>query len=265
MNRKEVLESIALKKKFCKDCGIPISVYDNPYFYQRLQILDPIYNGIKKFMMFCSELEQFENEQEYFAYYNQVKDSVIDSIKSKDAYLKFIQGTYEVHTVYDKRNLYVEDNNEKAFISIDMKKANFSALNHYSDDIFDHCNCWEEFISRFTNNNHIISSKYIRQVIMGACNPGKQIQYERFLMSKLLNHIVESLPMAKVFSLGDDEIILSVGNGCGFSFNELKRVILDCHDQIGRLVTAKVFNLEKINGTNGWAKFLHIWVFPSVL
>lgn len=254
MDRDYVLQSIILKKRFCKDCNIPISVYDNPYFYQRLCALEPIYHGIERFKTFCDELAEYDNEQDYFEYYNAVKDKVITAIKENPAYQEFNSEIFTASTPFNKRNLYIDDNDGKAFISIDMKKANFSALQFYDPDIFDYCSTWEEFIGLFTDNEHIINSKYIRQVIFGACNPGHQVKYERYLMAKLANHITVNLGNAPVLSLGEDEIILRVVPHCGYSLNEVKEVVKSCPDHIGNLVRVEMFNLYKIPGTTGWTK-----------
>lgn len=55
MIKEEVLNSIQLKKRFCKDCGLPIVVFDNPYFMERLQTLDPLFSCVEKFNRFCNE------------------------------------------------------------------------------------------------------------------------------------------------------------------------------------------------------------------
>lgn len=89
MTREEVLNSIQLKKRFCKDCNIPITVFDNPYFYERLAALDTIFNCVKQFNLFCAEMQQFDNEQDYFEYYNSVKDRMISDIKGNQAYQYF--------------------------------------------------------------------------------------------------------------------------------------------------------------------------------
>ena len=38
--KEQVLNSIALKKRFCKNCNLPIDLFDEPYFSERLEILD---------------------------------------------------------------------------------------------------------------------------------------------------------------------------------------------------------------------------------
>lgn len=254
MNKEMVLESIKLKKKFCKDCNIPITVFDNPYFYQRLCTLEPVYNGIDKFDIFCEELECYRNEQEYFEHYNVVKEKIIDALSNNTAFQRFLQDSFDAATGYPERNIYIEDNDTQVFISIDMKKANFSALHHYDPEIFNRCETWEEYVGSFTDDRHIIGSKYIRQVVMGACNPKKQIRYEKWLMSNLLKYIVKCHPSVNVFSLGSDEIILHCDPGCGLSFNDLLETIRNEPSRIGSLVRINTFNLFKINGTNGWLK-----------
>jgi hypothetical protein len=89
---------------------------------------------------------------------------------------------------------------------------------------------------------------------MGACNPKKQIQYEKYLMACLLTHIVKEHPTANVFSLGSDEIILSVEGGCGFTLNALQETIKNEPSGIGKLVKVEAFNLFKVLGTSGWLK-----------
>lgn len=259
MTKEEIMSSISLKKRFCRDCNLPIAVFDNPYFSERLQTIDVIFDCVNKFEVFCTELQDFVNEQDYFEYYNKIKDCVINYIKSHDEYNTFINKNYSIeHIPASKKNIYTEDNDSREFISIDMKKSNFSSMKHYSAAIFDNAENWEQFITRFTDNQHIINSKYIRQVIFGGCNPKKQIRYEYHLMNILCNHLMNKIPNISVFSLGEDEIIIEApykyGVGCGFSLRELKQVINNCPLNIGQLVGVKIFELYKIKNTNGYMK-----------
>lgn len=264
MKREEILNSIQLKKRFCKDCNLPITLFDNPYFYERLSALDIIYDCVSKFKLFCQELQHFNCEQDYFEYYNSVKDNMINDIKSNPAYHNFLDDedvrdilrySYMKQDVTNN-NLYVEQNEDKTFISIDMKKANFSALNFYSKDIFN-CNTWEDYVGRFTDSQHIKNSKYIRQVVLGACNPKRQVNYEKSLMTKLYLHIKETLndETFKVYSLGTDEIVISIDN-FHYPLNKLKEIISNCPLGIGTLVRVEMFDLQKA-GNYGWLKVIY--------
>jgi hypothetical protein len=262
MTREEVLQFTGLKKRFCKDCNLPINLFDEPYFTQRLKALDVQFDCVKKFDTFCADLEKYDTEQEYFEYYNTVKDSVINMIKDNTEYMKFLNDDFADVRVVTKnitlgnKNLYIEGNQDKTFISIDMKKANFSALRHYSPAIFKNVETWEQYIGFFTPSEHIRNSKYIRQVILGACNPKRQITYERYLMTMLYLHIKNELDgKVSFYSLGNDEIIISVA-GTSVSAKEIKAAIATCPQKIGELVRFEMFDLQKV-GDYGWMKVIY--------
>lgn len=254
MERIEIMNSIALKKRFCKDCNIPITVFDNPYFYERLCALDIEFGCVDKFEDFCWELKKFNNEQDYFEYYNKVKEEVIEYIKNNKKFIEFSNENIQINPKYPKRNLYIEENNDRTFISLDMKKANFSALHYYSPSIFKDCSSWEAFMRTFTDCEHIINSKYIRQVIMGACNPKKQITYEKFLMNELVKELAKEIETLYVFSLGEDEIILYTED-CGYTMSKFYRVLEN--NPIGEYIRLTMFDLYKIKGTDGWMKYIY--------
>ena len=261
MTRDEVLNSISLKKRFTKDCNLPIAIFDNPYFYERLSALDFLENSLAKFDVFCQELEPYACEQDYFEQYNLIKDSIITDLKENTQFKILNLTQFDFKSEYSRRNVYVEDNDGLIFVSLDMKKANFSALHHWSPSIFNGCHTWEEFIGQYTDKQHIINSKYIRQVIMGACNTKKQIQYERYLMFGLLQDITPYISGSfDVFSLGEDEIILQPKKKIKTEedIEKLEQVI-NCalnDSSIKEYIRVTTFLLEKIKGTDGWVKYI---------
>lgn len=256
MTKQDVLESIALKKRFCKDYNIQMSVYDNPYFYSRLLVMDRVFDCVQKFELFCSELDQFGSEQEYFEEYNRVKEAMISAIRENKDYVEFNHSRIpkKISDV-TKRNLYVETSNNCTFISIDMKQANFSALKYYSEDIFCGCKTWESFVKRFTNIKHIAASKYIRQVVLGALNPSRQIQYETYIMSILCDHIESECNYDdwEPYSLAQDEIIIKVNNDVPGLVDLIREIVSTCDYDIGNLVRVEYFALQKVSDY-GWIK-----------
>lgn len=94
MTKEQVLNSIALKKRFCKNCNLPIDLFDEPYFSERLEILDFQFDCVRKFNEFCVEMEKFEDEQAYFQYYNTIKESVINMIKANSDFNKFLKDDF---------------------------------------------------------------------------------------------------------------------------------------------------------------------------
>lgn len=255
MTRSEVLKNRKLLKRFCKDAGIQINVFHEPYFSQRIEILDPFFKTKEKFDLFVSELESFETVQDYFEYYNKIKDRVIQDIKANPAFQKFNNDSFDCYNEYvskhhySTRDCYKMELDKKQVISIDMKKANFSALRYYDPEIFYHAESWKDFLSRYTDFEHIIQSKYIRQVIMGTCNPKRQVRYEKYLMCQLLD-CIKLHTEVEVFSLSNDELILTMTEP-GLFFKILSIV---SNSKFKDMMKVQLFDLEKLPVTDGWKR-----------
>ena len=270
MNRETVLRSKRLIQRFCKNYNLPIAVYEEPYFTQRLAAIDFLFDCVEKFDVYVEELRDFETEEAYFEYYNKLKDTVITAIQGNSSFRAFDQRMFKAPDCsVGNKNLYTDLNDYASFYSIDMKQANFSALHHFDPDIFSveidgatvTSYTWESYLQNFTQYQHIINSKYIRQVILGACNPGKQIQYESYLMKTLYKHLVETLGPLNVYSINADEIILTVDNPnqeqflkADYSHFDLLRAVKSCPFGIGDLVRVEKFRLKKF-GNAGWLKY----------
>lgn len=247
--------SVKLKERFCKDYKIPINLFQEPYFTERINLYDKVYGTISKYERFINAMKKYSTEQDYFEEYNRTKDVAIDFIKGTEAYQRFNTEDMNKFAVdnrgISKHDIFKPSNDGKLFISIDMVKANFSALSHYDSSIFGGAETWEEFISRFTNNDHIINSKYIRQVILGNCNPKRHITYERYLMSKVLYILENCKYIDNVVFYNDDEIVLDMSN------NFLSRYEFEKFCRMFGLVFPlrfEYFTLHKIGGIDGYAK-----------
>ena len=235
-----------LKERFCKDCNVPLRLFKEPYFTDRLNLYDKYYNTLEKWDTFIKELENYKCEQDYFEEYNRVKDSAISDIKESFGYKQFIEddmNKYAVtHTDLPTKDIFKPSNDGKLFISIDMRKANFSALKNYDSGIFDSVDTWEEFISRYTDNKHIINSKYIRQVILGNCNPKRQVTYEKYLMDGILDYT--------------QKFFIPISNCVFFSKGTIEFLKLCLQKNRAVPVKIEVFTLHKIYGIQGYYKEL---------
>lgn len=250
--------SARAKERFCKDCNIPIRLFQEPYFTNRLTLFDKFYGTLDKWNLFLEELQKYNCEQDYFEEYNRVKDSAILTIKESEAYQRFnaddMNKYHVTHENLPSKDIFKPTNDGKSFISIDMRKANFSSLHHYSADMFG-VNTWEEFISKFTDNQHIINSKYIRQVILGNCNPKRHITYEKYLMDILLTDLLEKhISIERVVFFSNDEIVIDVSD-----MNKSRQVLLAFNiEQYLKDASPKfkveLFTLYKIHGTDGYYK-----------
>lgn len=258
--------SAAAKQRFCKDCNIPLRIFQEPYFSDRIKLYDRFYGTNEKWNLFVSELEKYHCEQDYFEEYNRIKDSAILSIKESSSYKRFNEedmNKYRItHTDLPSRDIFKPSNNEKCFISIDMRKANFSALQSYSSEIFGNADTWEEFIGRYTLNQHIINSKYIRQVILGNCNPKRHITYEKYIMDKVLTYLENYISSSIVVFFSNDEIVIDVSD---FE-EEMNYLLVKCFKgHVNNMIygsdgtipvqfRVELFRLYAINGTEGFYK-----------
>ena len=262
-----------LKHRFCKDANLPINIYEEPFFTKRLELFDSFFGTLEKWEVFQKDLEEagFENEEAYFEEYNRIKEAAINSIKESKTYRQFISDNskFNVPNLNYPTNIYKEENAGEFFISIDMRKANFTALKEYEKrfceeqgSIFNGAETWQDFISQFTNMKHVIQSKYIRQVIMGALNPKRQVTFEKYLMYTYLEELKD---MIEEYDLGvasftNDEIVLT-------GFSEDIDLIYDDPDFVKFMENNKknirfdLFRLDKGNNGIGWRK--HIILLTS--
>ena len=248
----------SIRKRFCKDFNLPIALFDEPYFSERLAVVDKVIPCLSDWENFVSELRSFQTEQDYFEYYNKVKDTAIQHLKDNPAYIRFNNSEPPVISRLNKANLYSETNHDKYFVSIDMRKANFSALRHYDPKIFDNKETWEDWFGQFTDMKHIIRSKYIRQVIMGACNQKRQIQYETKLMLDLYEKLNENLPKElQIFCINSDELV--------YAFTESiadEKELLDIWAKVSGQVSDKdmfrveLFRIESLGNSKGYIKHI---------
>lgn len=264
--------SMKAKERFCKDCNIPIKLFQEPYFTDRLKLYNTFYNTLEKWDRFVKWLNQYNCEQDYFEEYNKVKDNAISFIKESEAYNLF--NTYDFNKFEIKNKglpsdaVFKPSNNGKTFISIDMRKANFSSLKHFGDTIgesmFDNCYSWESFMYLFTLNEHIIESKYIRQVILGNCNPRRHITYEKYLMDQVISLLAEKfngiIDIDKIVSFTNDEIIYEVNPKIYsyFSLEIISHIKKLLYHNIKIPLKIEPFTLYKIQGVDGYIKVIDL-------
>lgn len=153
------------------------------------------------------------------------------------------------------KDIFKTSNNGKLFISIDMRKANFSALKFYNRSIFDNADTWEKFIERYTEDKHIVNSKYIRQVILGYCNPKRQVTYEKYLMGLVLEVLIDELgySASDIAFFSNDEIVIDMGK---YEDCIRKRELIEWQIKgyFNIPFRIELFYLRKITGTNGYYK-----------
>lgn len=278
-----------LKSRFCKDMSLPIKVVKEPYFTHFLELYDPIYGCLAEYEKFKALVEKYGGQNGFMQAYDALKDAAINFLKENEKMKFFSQEEdmqkFAVKNVgYPKSDIFNDTNIGKFFVSIDMKKANFTALHSYDPSIVGYKDTYEEFLRMFTDEDYFVNSKYIRQVIFGNINPKRQSTYEAYLMDQILSDILKKFE-EKGFDTSNlvaffhtDEIVLRVDDkfledketgkeisvGLDSSIQLTKTISSDfvsCLEDIvadycakGVNVRATYFQLRKIGGTKGYVK-----------
>lgn len=253
-----------LNKMFIKTFDLPIKIYQEPYFTSRLILFDPFFDTIKKYASFKQDLDQFGSQDGYMASYQRLQDTMINDIKENLAYIRFNQMNMDLYRITNTglpgKTIYKADNDQKTFLSIDLKQANFNALKHFDPMIFCGHVLWEDFVRFYITKlglnpvSHWEKSKHLRQIIMGHCNPKRQITYEKHIMDQLLTDLRPRLSIkpTDIAFFSNDEIVLYMNdNDDAQDMIQMIQAIAMAH---GLPVKTELFTLHKIPGTGGYYK-----------
>lgn len=179
---------IALRRRFVKDYNLPINVVDSPYFEYYMDLYD--WFPKDEYQNLVNDIdERFGgNINLWLDEYAKIRDEIITTIESSDAYKKFNTCDMnkwaldpELRNLPDT-NIYNQGSVGKTFLSIDLKKANFQALREVGVISGD---SYEDFLSQWTDSEYFKKSKYTRQVIFGKLNPKRTITYEKYMMGEI--------------------------------------------------------------------------------
>lgn len=184
----------SLRTAFVRDLDLPTKAFDSPIFEDRLAILDCYTPCLKSYQDYLHLLDKFHNEDEYFAFRNEIRERAIAHLNSKteiQEFKAFASGLNNLQRGYPKRAVYKEPYIGKYFVSFDIRKGNFTALHHFAPEIFDGYHTYEEWISQFTDIPFIQKSKHFRQSIFGKSNVGDPLmqKYEAYLMNMIIDDI----------------------------------------------------------------------------
>jgi len=251
-----------LKERFCKDMNIPIRVFEEPYFESRLKLYDKQYETVSKYEMFKALVEKFGNEENYLEVYNKLKDSIINFLEETEGMKRFKEVDMNqfkvVNEGFPKNDIYKQTFDGRVFISIDMRKANFTALKHFDKGIVGNCDTYEDFMGMFTDEEYFKQSKYIRQVVFGNQNPKRQTTYEKFLMDSVLTELLKFTKDKKdIVFFSNDEIVVDVTDKTEPEremYSERVQEVLDKQAKQGVYLRQEVFVLRHIPNTDGYVR-----------
>lgn len=241
-----------LVKRFISDLNLPIPVISMDTFYYHLVLYEYDYESLTRYNELINLIKaQFDGDVEKFLkeYYD-TRDNIINAVLENEAYQKFNTADISKYTnknrQFPKSSIYNNENQNKVFISIDLKKANFQTLKHYDSNIVFNANTYEDFIGKFTDLDYIKESKYTRQVVFGKLNPKRHISMEKYYISLIYDFLKISFPFFNNFctcvSVTNDEIIFRVDDDSEVAIGCISDMIND--GRIAEIVSTLGFDVH---------------------
>lgn len=209
-----------MKHRFLDD--YPISIVQEPYFTDRLIYLNREFGCYDEWKEFNKMLnEHFEgNHEKFLEHYAEVRNKMIEDLQNNESIIRFRNEElpkpgFVLSSIKNRlKNIYTHEQNGKMFLSIDMSKANFTALRHYDPNIFDGAKTYYDWVSKYTDIEFIKNTRHTRQVVFGQVKPDRQLKYEQYLMETIYKDLFsENEEFLSIFELVDvksDELIFIV-------------------------------------------------------
>lgn len=249
MLKKDVL------KRFVRDYDLPIKIFSEETFNYLLDLYEDSLGSRTKYNLLVETVSKFESEDKFLSNYYDIRNRVINAVKETEAFNDFNTGSmseYKVESDYPQRNAFNIDNVGKTLVSIDLVKANFQALKYVDKDIVLGCDTYKEFLSKFTDLDYMLNSKYLRQFIFRNLNHKRQMKVEKYLMFNLLNGLLgDRINKEDIISLYTDEIIFELKENREIDLEELTAYI---KNKFSLDVNIEVYKLSRLGDKGYYVK-----------
>jgi len=170
-------------KGFCKIFDISVPDYDHfDYYVDQLSRLNR-YSDIKELISLYEKAEKEVGD--LYEFRMRKSAEIIDFLQSTRAYNDISLDNLIKDYPTSKSFQYEEG---KKYLSIDMKKANWSVLKRYDPPFINELpNSYEELLDKFGMPDVFKKSKSLRQYIFGNINPKRQIKAQRVVMQEIID------------------------------------------------------------------------------
>lgn len=203
--------SKSLADRFIKDYSLPISNINEENFNFQLDFFQDMHNSRTKWEYMCKVIDD-EFDGNIDAFLTSCKDDVdraVDKIKGSEGFERF-NTEKEFCDFKQITGIPTKFNPEtgKTYMSVDLVKANFQALNSYDPEIFGGCHDYTRWLDELDVNSHTSKSKRFREVVFGMCNPSRQITMEKSIVWHI-NEFISSKysQFFTLISANSDELI----------------------------------------------------------
>ena len=219
-------------KGFCKLMDISVPEYEHfDYYINQFSKLEK-WKNIKDLIKIYEEAE--EKYGDLYEFRLKKSSEIINYLKSTRAYNELQDDNLLPDLPTTKNFEYSED---KKYISIDIKKANWIVLKNYDPEFAPELgDSYEDFISKFDVPEIFNHSKQLRQYIFGNINPKRQGKAQRVITQSILNkynHLNLDIACIK-----NDEVIYSFE-----SFDQIEEILTTVDREIFKI---KLFIVKRI-------------------
>jgi hypothetical protein len=221
-------------KGFCKIFDISVPDYDHfDYYIGQLSKLNK-YKDLKELIYLY---EQAEDELgNLYEYRMRKSDEIISFLQNTRAYNEMTLDNLIPDYPISKSFQY---DNTKKYLSIDMRKANWTVLKNYDPPFANELpNTYDDLLDQFEMPQVFKKSKSLRQYIFGNINPRKQAKSQRVIMQRIIDQF-SKLDGINLECIKNDEVIYSYTD-----IEYLKNNVLDKIDNSQFKI--KLFRNEKV-------------------
>lgn len=262
------MDNTAKYIRFTKDYNLPINLFSDEMFdYYRTLYKDFWPTDMEKQME--KEIADCGSVENWLIEYGKLRDKIINTLEESYEYKVFnsfdMSGYVLGKDTWYERSYYTQETDDKTFLSIDLKKANFQALKYVgviNDDTY------ENFIKRMGGSDYFVNSKYLRQVIFGKLNPKRQIKVEKYLLKKVLSVVEYPFAGLRLFSFGTDEIVyehpdeVTLRNMLFINNQNIEKFV---KDELGLDVKAELVKISRLPIVNSHGNTVDAYVRTNLI
>ena len=241
----ELRSSIEVRKKFVEEFEIPIDVFEDPYFSQRLITLNQLYNCRKLWDMFIQEVSSFESFDDYIRFYEFEAAAWKNYFKDAESYITndLIQNSIKNDMIYlpDDENVLTWQDHGKMFIRFSFKDNGYAMMHKMLPEKFT-CETWADMLDDGHHPEHLKYSKeFMKRAFFGFRFRGIQLRYIIFgMIRERMNRLTASRFRYQTM----DELVFQITGIVERS--DINRILDDIPNQFGETVDVDIIQVQAI-------------------
>ena len=212
----QVLEfqTLAIKRSIVKDWGLPIKLFDAPYWDYFLDLYRQHF-GLGSILDSVREaIDAAGGEDEFLQCRKDLAQEILSAIKALPSYLEWERSSppqpRKREISVSKRSIFRIANDGQHFLGIDLVAANFHAIRRSAPELVFGSESYKDLLARFTDVDYFHRCKPLRQFIFGNLNPKKQQSIQRGTITAILESLKDLFEPEQFVNASSDEVIILI-------------------------------------------------------